>query len=70
MQPGTGRVQESRQHAQVGHDVASLQIVCAWCQQPLRRQRVQTATRFTISYSICMRCYCQRWRENVGQSVR
>ena len=40
-----------------GDGFASLQIVCAWCQQLLGRQWVQTPTRFPISYSICAGCY-------------
>ena len=52
-----------------GDGFASLQIVCAWCQQPLGRQRVQTPTRFTISYSICVRCYGDVLRESDDNTV-
>jgi hypothetical protein len=48
--------------------LALLQIVCAWCQQPLRRQPVQPPTRFTISYSICARCYEDVARESEDSS--
>ena len=57
MRQGRWSVYDPRQQAGVGDDVPSLQIVCAWCQESLRRQRVQTPTRFPISYSICGRCY-------------
>jgi hypothetical protein len=57
MRQGTCSVYAPMQDAGVGNGLASLQIVCAWCQQLLRRQRVQTPTRFTISYGICARCY-------------
>ena len=43
--------------------VSSLQIVCAWCQQPLGWHCVQTPTPFPISYSICGRCYVAVARE-------
>jgi hypothetical protein len=62
-------VYEPMQHAGVGEGLASLQIVCAWCQQLLRRQRVQTPTRFTISYSICARCYGDVSRESEDSTV-
>jgi hypothetical protein len=61
---GMCRVYEPMPHVGVGDGLASLQIVCAWCQQPLRRQPVQTPTRFTISYSICARCYEDVARES------
>ena len=34
----------------------SCQIVCAWCQQTIRWQHVETATRGQISHSICFAC--------------
>jgi hypothetical protein len=43
--------------------VSSLQIVCAWCQQPLAWYHVQTRLPFPISYSICGRCYAAVARE-------
>jgi hypothetical protein len=69
MRPGTARVYEPMPHTGGGDGFASLQIVCAWCQQPLRRQRVQTPTRFTISYSICTRCYGDVSRESEDSTV-
>ena len=68
MRQGTGRGYEPMQHAGGRDGCASLQIVCAWCQQPLRRQRVQTPTRFTISYSICARCYGDVSRESADST--
>jgi hypothetical protein len=69
MQQGTCRGHDPMQLAGVGDVFASLQIVCAWCQQPLRRQRVQTPTRFTISYSICACCYRDVLRESEDRTV-
>jgi hypothetical protein len=43
--------------------VSSLQIVCAWCRQPLAWHWVQTPVPFPISYSICGRCYAAVARE-------
>jgi hypothetical protein len=63
MRQGTSRVSAPMPHAGVGDGLAALQIVCAWCQLPLRRQWVQTPPRFTISYSICPRCYGDVTRE-------
>jgi hypothetical protein len=60
MQQEPCRGQEPLQRAGEGDVCAALQIVCAWCQQPLRQQGVQTPTRFTISYSICARCAVTR----------
>jgi hypothetical protein len=40
-----------------GPGSSSLQIVCAWCQQPLAWYHVRTPLPFPISYSICGRCY-------------
>jgi hypothetical protein len=40
-----------------------LLIVCAWCQQYIRWQRVQTPTPLKISHGICTRCYVQVTRE-------
>jgi hypothetical protein len=64
MRQGMGRVSEPMPHVGVGDGLASLQIVCAWCQQLLRRQPVPTPTHFTISYSICARCYEDVARES------
>jgi hypothetical protein len=52
---GAQTASELPQHA--GAVVTSLQIICAWCQQPLGWQWVQTSIPFQISYSICARCY-------------
>jgi hypothetical protein len=38
-------------------------IVCAWCQQYISWQRVQTPTPPNISHGICSRCYVQVSRE-------
>ena len=51
-------------HAGVGDGGGWLQIVCAWCQQPLRRQWMQVPTPFPISYSICACCYADVSRES------
>jgi hypothetical protein len=42
---------------------ASPQIVCAWCQQPLRWHRVQTPLPLQTSYGICPTCLVQVLRE-------
>jgi len=57
MRQGPWRIYEPMQPASGDDGFAFLQIVCAWCQQPLRRQRVQTPMPFQISYSICACCY-------------
>ena len=64
MRQGAWRVDEPMQQVGVGDGLASLQIVCAWCKQSIGWQRVQTPTRFTISYSICARCYGDVVRES------
>ena len=43
--------------------VASLQVVCAWCQQHMVWHHVPTPMAFPISYSICARCYGDVARE-------
>jgi hypothetical protein len=40
-----------------------LLIVCAWCQQHIYWQCVQTPTPFTMSHGICARCYAHVSRE-------
>jgi hypothetical protein len=40
-----------------------LLIVCAWCQQRLYWQRLQTPTPLATSHGICARCYGQVSRE-------
>jgi hypothetical protein len=52
-----------------GTRVSSLQIVCAWCQQPLAWYRVQTPLPFPISYSICGRCYTAVAREIASRTA-
>jgi hypothetical protein len=69
MRQGTSRMYEPMPHAGVGDSCASLQIVCAWWQQPLRTHQVQIPTRFTISYSICARCYGDVLREIEDNTV-
>ena len=40
-----------------------LLIVCAWCQQDIRWQRLQTPEPLIISHGICTRCHAQVSRE-------
>jgi hypothetical protein len=63
MRHGTCREYESRQSAGAGEVVAALQIVCAWCQQPLGWHQVPLPLAFTISYGICARCYAEASQE-------
>jgi len=42
---------------------SSLLIVCAWCQQYIRWQRVALPMPLTISHGICAPCYAQVSRE-------
>jgi len=51
MRQGASRVYEPMPHTGVGDGFASLQIVCAWCQQHIIWQRVQAPLPFPISYS-------------------
>jgi hypothetical protein len=39
--------------------VAYLVLICAWCQQYISWQRVQTSPPLQISHGICARCYVQ-----------
>lgn len=55
-------VPERRRPAGAGAAVPCLQIVCAWCQQPIVVHRVQTPLPFQISYSICACCYADAAR--------
>ena len=57
------RARESMQCAGSCPAFHSLLIVCAWCQQHIGWQRVQTLTPLTTSHSICPRCYEQVSRE-------
>jgi hypothetical protein len=43
--------------------MSSLQVVCAWCQQPLGWHWVPIPLPFPISYSICACCYTAVSRE-------
>jgi hypothetical protein len=43
--------------------VASLVLICAWCQQYISWQRVPTSPPLQISHGICARCYVQVLRE-------
>ena len=38
-------------------------IVCAWCRQIIRRQRVEGAARVQISHSICFACFAHIFPE-------
>src|SRR5215472_7832869 len=69
MRQGAWRVDEPMQQAGVGDGFAALQIVCAWCQQSVGWHQVQTPTRFTISYTICARCYGDVVRESETRTV-
>ena len=62
----TCREYEPRQSAGAGEVVAALQIVCAWCQQPLGWHQAPPPLPFTISYGICARCYAEVSQELVG----
>ena len=63
MQYKADAVYERWQHPYAPAVLASLQVVCAWCQQHIVWHRVQTPTPFQISYSICGRCYRDVARE-------
>ena len=54
---------EPQPRGAAGTVLASLQVVCAWCQQHIVWHRVQPPTPFPISYSICGRCYTDVARE-------
>jgi hypothetical protein len=46
-----------------------LQIVCAWCQQPMRWQRAAGAARGQISHSICYDCFAHvLWELDPGHT--
>jgi hypothetical protein len=53
------RARESMQCADACAAFSSLLIVCAWCQQYMRWQRVALPMPLTISHGICARCYAQ-----------
>ena len=57
------RAREPMQCAGSCNALYELLIVCAWCQQHIGWQRVQTLTQLTTSHSICTRCYEQVSRE-------
>jgi hypothetical protein len=70
MRQGTAREYEPMPHAGGCDGFASLQIVCAWCQQPLGWHPVQPPMPFSISYSICGRCYAAVARELAPLTAR
>ena len=53
------RESESMQRAGSCDAFSYFLIVCAWCQQYISWQRVQTPTPLNISHGICARCYVQ-----------
>lgn len=53
----THPVCERQQYPLAPAGMSSLQVVCAWCQQPLGWYWVPTLLPFPISYSICVHCY-------------
>ena len=59
----TPRESEPMQRAGSCEAFSYLLIVCAWCQQYIRWQRVQTPEPLIISHGICARCYAQVSRE-------
>ena len=59
MRQGNGMKRAPRERRGVLEACASLQIVCAWCQQPLRWQCVQTPMPLQTSYGICPACLVQ-----------
>jgi hypothetical protein len=63
MEQKVARESEPIQRAGSCDTCSSLLIVCAWCQQHICWQRVQTPTPFKISHGICARCYGQVSRE-------
>jgi len=54
---------EPMQRADACDAFSYLLIVCAWCQQYIRWQRVQPPEPLTTSHGICTRCYAQMSRE-------
>ena len=50
-----------RPHASAG--MSDLQVVCAWCQHHIVWHQVPPPLPFSISYSICVRCYTDVARE-------
>jgi hypothetical protein len=63
VEPKGFRESESMQGAVSCDAFSYLLIVCAWCQQYISWQRVQTSTPLNISHGICARCYVQVSRE-------
>jgi hypothetical protein len=59
----TPRESEPVQRAGSYDAFSYLLIVCAWCQQYIRWQRVEIPTPLIISHGICARCYAQVSRE-------
>jgi len=56
-------VHERWQYPHASAVMASLQVICAWCQQHIVWHLVPTPMPFPISYSICARCYADVARE-------
>ena len=63
MEQGDGLKSVPRERRGGPDAFASLQIVCAWCQQPLRWHRVQPPLPLQTSYGICPACLVQVLRE-------
>ena len=63
MEQEAPRTSEPTQHADACAAFSYLLIVCAWCQQYIRWQRVQPPEPLTTSHGICTRCYAQMSRE-------
>jgi len=59
----TLRESEPMQHADSCDAFSYLLIVCAWCQQYIRWQRVQPPEPLATSHGICTRCYARMSRE-------
>jgi len=61
---------DSQARRDAGKVVAEIDIVCAWCQQHIDSHQVEPPTPFTISYSICGRCYDIVARDFPGRTPR
>jgi hypothetical protein len=57
------RASEPMQRTDACDAFSYLLIVCAWCQQYIRWQRLQPPEPLIISHGICARCYAQVSRE-------
>ena len=63
VEPKVPRESESIQRAGSCDAFSYVLIVCAWCQQSISWQRVQTPAPLHISHGICARCYVRVSRE-------